>query len=1051
MRPRIFNKQPMSPISNISFASVVLAGAISVAAGEEISFNRDIRPILSDRCFKCHGPDAKNQDSEFRVDTFEHATADLGGRFGIKPGDLEKSELHHLIHSDDEDEVMPPKNSNLSLTDREKKLLDEWIRQGAAYDKHWSLKPLPAEVPVPDAPSGWSKNEIDRFIEQGFVKNQVSPAPESPRGKWLRRVSFDLTGMPPTAAELEAYLADESPDADGKVVDRLLHSSRYAERMTSEWLDVARYSDSYGYQRDRERFVWPWRDWVIGAFAENMSYDRFIKLQVAGDLLPEASPETILPTAFNRLHGHEMEGGIVLEEYRIEYIADRIQTFSSAFLGLTMECARCHDHKYDPLPTKDYYSLGAFFGNIEESGLISYFTKATPTPAMPVSTPEADAEMAAAEKQIAAGTEALAALREETATQAAFEAWLENRGPLESPGLVAALSFEEIKDGKLANTVDAENPATTPKANVLVDGKFGKAIHVTGDDAVEIPNVGHFTRADPFSASLWVKPKQVSERENLFSRSGGADDAGSIGYEFLLLDGKPTASVVHFWPGNAIRVRAKHPLKAGEWQHLVVTYDGSSKAAGLAIYQDGKRLEVEVLADHLTGQTTEWNEGGKDHRQKFVLGERYRDRGFINGEMDEFRLFDREIVGLEARQLFDGKALGEAEGRELFDYYFATSHAPAKEGREILRKARMRWNAAMDGLPSITVMREMPQPKPSYVLTRGAYDSHGEPVTADTPTALPPLAPGEPRNRLGLANWLLEPDHPLTARVTVNRYWQMIFGKGLVTTPEDFGSQGALPTHPELLDWLARDFINHGWDLHHLLKQMVLSATYRQSTVTDAGTREKDPENRTLNRGNPDRLPAEMIRDNALAVSGLLVDKVGGPPVKPYELAVSFDPQVPDKGDGLYRRSLYTLWKRNAPAPILVTFDAPKRDVCSMKRAATTSPLQALVTLNGPQFVEAARVLAAKLLKRHGADRAAFLNEAFVVLTSRAPESGELEVLDDLYSKQLAGFSANPADAKDLLTTGDAPQEPDLPQPELAAATIVVNALMNFDESLNQR
>ncbi|MDP4624484.1 MAG: DUF1553 domain-containing protein [Akkermansiaceae bacterium] len=1029
-----------------------------LVAEEEISFNRDIRPILSDRCFKCHGPDAENQKSDFRLDTEKHAHADLGGYFGIVPGNLEKSEVHHLIHTDDEDEVMPPKDSNLSLSAHEKKLLDSWIKQGAKFEKHWSLKPLPQNVPVPEKISDWSRNEIDRFVEAGFVKHDVKAADEISPEKWLRRVSFDLTGLPPTTEEISAYLADTSPEASEKVVNRLLDSTQYAERMTSEWLDVARYSDSYGYQRDRERFVWPWRDWVIKAFRENMPYDQFATLQIAGDLLPDATTETILPTAFNRLHGHEMEGGIVLEEYRMEYIADRAQTFSSAFLGLTMECCRCHDHKYDPLPTRDYYSLGAFFANIEESGLISYFTDATPTPAMPISTPEADAEMTAAEPQIAAGEAKLTALRNAPETRMVFENWLGKRPSLDWPGLVADLSFDVIEDGKLLNSVAPNSPATTPPANTLVPGKNGQAIHFTGDDPLILPKVGHFSREHPYSASFWARPHAITARENFFSRSHGGDDAASIGYEFLLLDGKPTASVIHFWPGNAIRVQAKQALKPGEWQHLAMSYDGSSKAAGLSIYLNGEPLELEIIVDHLTGQTTEWTMDMKD----IVLGERYRDRGFINGEMDDFRFFDRRIVDAEARQLFDqtyladllaknAAELSESDRGELYDYFLATAYDPYRLAAGELAAARKRWNDAMDPLPSITIMRELPEPKPSFVLTRGAYDSHGEPVTADTPTALPPFPTDQPNNRLGLARWLTQPDHPLTARVTVNRYWQMIFGNGIVSTPEDFGSQGSLPTHPELLDWLARDFVEHDWDLHHLLGQMVLSSTYRQSTVTDAATREMDPENAFLCRGNNRRLTGEMIRDNALAVSGLLVDKIGGPPVKPYELAVSFEPQVPDKGDGLYRRSLYTLWKRNAPAPMLVTFDAPKRDVCSLRRATTTSPLQSLVTLNGPQFIEASRVLAAKLMRTHGGDHEALIKEAFLILTSREIQAEEATILNGLHATQLADFSANPEQAASLLETGEAPVPSDLPLAELATNTVLINTMMNFDESLNQR
>ena len=1043
-----------------------ISGCILIVgqATAEISFNKDIRPILSDRCFKCHGPDAKNQKSEFRLDTREHATADLGdGFFGIVPGNVEESDLHWRIWEDFEEDRMPPPDSNLSLTDDEKKLLDRWIEEGAPYDTHWSLKPLPKTVEVPVIDSEWARNEVDRFVEQGFFANAVIPAEETSPEKWLRRVSFDLTGLPPSIEEIEAFLADDSEQAYETVVDRLLASDTYAERMTSEWLDVARYSDSNGYQRDHERRVWPWRDWVIRAFQENMPYDKFISTQLAGDLFPDATQDDILATAFNRLHGHLMEGGIVLEEYRVEYVADRTQTFGSAFLGLTMECARCHDHKYDPIPTKDYYELSSFFANIEESGLIAFFSHAVPTPAMTITTEEADKALAGAKEQMDTLSEELTSVRVSTEAKDAFRKWLDTKPRLEWPGRVAWISFDEREGESFANASAPDVPAISPEINSLVPGVYGNAIQFTGDDKMEVFDVGHFPREHPFSASVWVRPNQHAPRESLFSRGGGADDAGSMGYEFMLMDGKPTASWIHFWPGNAMRVQAKEAVPVGEWSHLVVTYDGSSKASGVTIFLNGRALELETIKDHLTKEITSWQTPNGDLvRQHLVLGERYRDRGFVKGQMDEFQMFDREVSALEARMLYQmkptspllGTAVAEISGttpEELYEHFLATAYLPAMRLRSALQTARAEFHGIGDALPDISVMREATEPRQSYVLTRGAYDARGEEVFSDTPSALPPFPEDQPRNRLGLARWLTDPDHPLTARVVVNRYWQMIFGLGLVRTPEDFGSQGSNPTHPELLDWLARDFVDRGWDLHHLLRSMVLSATYRQSTFGDKASVEKDPENLTLCRSNPTRLAAEMIRDNALAVSGLLVEKMGGPPVKPYEVAVSFKPMEPDEGEGLYRRSLYTLWKRNAPAPMMVAFDAPKRDVCSLKREPTTSPLQPLVILNGPQFVEAARVMGEKLIAKYQGDRAAVIKEAFYLLTSRKPDREEVRILLDLYQAQRLEFDANPAEANALLEVGDSPVSLYENPREHAAAAVVINAIMNINESLIER
>jgi hypothetical protein len=1044
--------------------SVCAAFLLTVEASAEISFNNQIRPIISDNCFKCHGPDAKNQDSEFRLDTAEHAYADLGGYFGIVPGDPSQSVLVERLHTTVEDEMMPPVDSNLSLSDEEKSLLEQWIQEGAQFEQHWSLQKLPESVAVPNSKSGWALGTIDRFIEAGFAPRDVVPAAVAPREKWLRRVTFDLTGLPPTPAEIEAFQNDGSDDAFENVVDRLLSSSDYAERMTTEWLDVARYSDSYGYQRDGERLVWPWRDWVIKSFDENLPYNEFVTLQVAGDLLPNAGQDEILPTAFNRLHGHVMEGGVVLEEYRVEYVADRTHTFGTAFLGLTMECARCHDHKYDPLPTKDYYSLTSFFANIDESGLISFFTEKTPTPAMPLTTPKADAIFARTVAAALQASENAEAIRTEAAQSEVFENWLKfHRPEVDWLSPVGHLTFDEMEDETLANSVNPTTPAKTSDENKIVPGKFGQAMQFEGDALTHLPDVGHFQREDPFSFSIWLRPDKIAARENIFSRGAGADDAASMGYEFLLIDGKPTASLIHFWPGNALRIQAVDPLTAREWAHVVVTYDGSSKAAGLKLYLDGKPLETRVIKDHLTSSITDWMKIKDDsHRLHIVLGQRYRDRGFVNGQLDEFKVFDRELTSIEAQQLFDGNALADLLAKDattltapdradLLDYFLATTSNDAREIRQELHVARSEWNRTMDAQPVVSIMRELPEPKPAFVLDRGAYDAHGEPVIADTPTALPPFPADQPRNRLGLANWLFEPDHPLTARVAVNRYWQLMFGKGIVRTPEDFGSQGQPPTHPKLLDWLSRDFVNSGWDLKALLRQMALSATYRQSTIISAEMREKDPENVTFCRSQPKRLQAEMIRDNALAVSGLLVDQIGGPPVHPYELAVGFEPVESDTGDGVYRRSLYTRTKRNSPAPVMVAFDAPKRDICTVQRSEVASPLQPLITLNGPQFVEASRVLAQELMAQIDGSPAHVIDEAFYRLTSRKPDSDELALMTDLYDVQLAEFSQFPEEATALISIGQAPVPDHIAPDKLAAATIVVNALMNLHESITHR
>ncbi len=1058
-------------------AYVLLCSGI-VAIGADISFNRDVRPILSDRCYHCHGPDAKNQDSEFRLDSRENALADLGGYAGIVPGDLGISELHLRIHATD-DSQMPPADSNRVLSESEKKILDQWILHGAKFEEHWGFRRIPADVPLPTTDnandSSWCSSDIDAFILDGIQKAQLSPNRELSREKWLRRVTFDLTGLPPTLAEIDAIIADQSGEAYERVVDRLLFSDSCAERLTSEWLDVARYSDSFGYQRDDERYVWPYRDWVVRAFRNNMPYDQFVTEQLAGDLLPHPTTEQILATTFNRLHSHNKEGGVAVEEFRVEYVSDRVHTFAGAFMGLTMECARCHDHKFDPIKTKEYYQLTAFFANIAENGLISFFTDVAPTPAIALPTETQQAELTAATAEIEAAQVKLKSINRDG--DDAFAKWLSDHEPTSDiTSMLTHLSFDDrgdaVKDecideeGKqvetsmmqsFASSVEDAKRAISLRKNVVQPGRFGSAIKFTGDDAVVIPEVGHFRRHDPFSFSLWIKSPEVTERAVIYRRSRGWDDAGSIGYELTKEGDKLSAKLSHFWPGDAIGIETTKPLEADRWYHVAVTYDGSSKAAGLRIFIDGSPADTKVVQDHLTRDITQWRGGYND----LAIGSRYRDRGFKDGMVDEFAVFDRKLTELEVAHLYDAKTLpttmaltsrqlDPTQLANLREYFFSAIYQPAKDARDALKQRRARWTDIMDSTAEIMVMREEPKPRPTYVLTRGLYDSHGEEVTAGTPAFLPSFPADQPRNRLGLARWLTSTDHPLTARVTVNRYWQLMFGKGLVRTPEDFGNQADPPSHPELLDWLSRDFIDHGWDVHRLLRMMALSATYRQDSVVAKDVRDGDPENIWLARGPDQRLTAEMVRDNALAVSGLLVDTVGGPPVKPYDVALAYTPLPVDKGEGLYRRSLYTFWRRTSPAPVMIAMDANKREVCRLRRETTASPVQAMVLLNAPQFIEASRALAEKLLAQHR-DVDSIANEAFRLLTSRQPSEHELEILRSLFSEQLEHFDADPKQAEAFLETGDFVASSDRQPTRLAAATVLVNTIMNLDESVRNK
>ncbi|MEW4487934.1 DUF1553 domain-containing protein [Thalassoglobus sp. JC818] len=1014
-----------------------------VLGEERIDFNTQVRPILSDRCFLCHGPDGENREADLRLDQADDAHKKLEfatAPFVIKPGSPEDSEVFLRIISDDSSIKMPPPDSNLNLTDGEIEVLRKWIEQGAEYDQHWAFqRPVAPELPEVTDPD-WPQQDLDRFILRKLDQAGLAPNPPATKEKWIRRVTFDLTGLPPTLEEIDNFLADESDQAYEKVVDRLFQSERYGERMASDWLDVARYSDTYGYQVDRDRYVWPWRDWVIRSFNKNLPYDEFITEQIAGDLLPNATDDQILATTFNRLHPQKVEGGSTPEEFRIEYVADRTQTFGTAFLGLTFECCRCHDHKFDPLSQAEYFQLSAFFDNIDEAGLYSYFTPAVPTPTLLLSTPDQKQEIARLEEAVVQAEKKLRRIAKKSAGQ--FEQWisLQKTESVNVPEPLLHLDFE---------TVSGRNRS--------VDGVIGKAAQLTGDDSIDT-EVGNFQRSQPFSISLWLKTPDVKERAVILHRSRAWTDAASRGYELLIEEGKLKWSLIHFWPGNAISIRTIDPISTNDWHHVTITYDGSSRADGLSIFVDGQKSEVDTIRDGLK-KTIQG--GGGDN---IAIGERFRDRGFKNGLVDELRVFERlltpaeveAITYLESPEKSSSDLLVSSLSRgDAQRYFLQTQHAKYQSALSELQNQRKALNDYVEEIPEIMVMRELPEQKPTYRLIRGNYDTRGEQVNPATPTVLPPLSSSGTADRRSLAQWLTSPDHPLTARVTVNRMWQMIFGRGLVATPEDFGSQGSNPSHPELLDWLAVRFMDQGWDLQQLLKQIVLSATYRQSSQVRPDQMKIDPENLLLSRSPSYRMPAEMLRDNALAVSGLLVNRVGGPPAKPYEVAVSFKPAEPDTGEGLYRRSVYTYWKRTGPAPDMTTLDASKRDVCQVKRERTSSPLQALVMLNGPQFVEAARLLAERLMVTHRQDDQlqvdALLTDLFRTLTSRYPTEQEQGVLRRLYENQLANFKQQPDDAEKYLTVGQQERNKDLPAAEHAAITSIANALLNLDECVIKR
>ena len=1038
--------------------------AVLASLPETVDYNFHIKPILSDRCFTCHGPDPGTREADLRLDTPEGFVEKLGeekNRQAIVRGKPHKSELIKRINHEDPNEVMPPPESNLALTDLEKALLEKWIDQGAEWKSHWAFSAPTKKSVSKKRSAGEINNEIDQHILVELERNGLSPSPRADKETLIRRVTFDLTGLPPTLEEIDAFLMDSSDTAYEKVVDRLLASKAYGERMASDWMDVSRYADTGGYQSDRLRRMWPWRDWVIDAYNDNLPYDEFVTWQLAGDLLPDPTRDQQMATAFNRNHRQTEEGGSIEEEFRTEYVADRAMTTATAFLGLTMDCARCHDHKYDPISQKEYYAFSGFFNQIDESGQTSHFTDAVPVPTMLLPSEEEEAQLNTINTQITASEKQLESQR--NTERPAFENWLTELSSTSIPnlpvkGLVAHLPLDQIRNEQTPNATNRALPGKTVFDPRVETGKRNKAVLFDGENGIEVEDVGNFERSTPFSLSFWMKAGEWNEWNVLVHHTKAALDAGSRGYEVALQENKVVFGLAHMWPQNAIRVVSKDTLSLNTWHHVTATYDGSSTADGITLYIDGTSVPVNVVRDNLFK-----NISYERTKVNLTLGYRFRDTGFGNGLLDELRVYNRELVSLEAAQLAGNpptatffSAPTTADKEALYDYYLHHKSGAYQETLAQLESLRTQENDLISPINEMMVMKDMAETRPTHLLVRGAYDNKGDRVDAGTPERILAFPDTLPPNRLGLAQWMLAPENPLTSRVVVNRYWQMLFGQGLVTTPDDFGNQGALPSHPDLLDWLAVTFMESGWDTKAIIKMIAMSATYQQSSAFTDEHMALDPDNMLLARGPSFRLTAEMARDQALAGSGALVEKIGGPPVKPYQPAGLWKEKsgavyVRDTGEGLYRRSLYTFWKRTSPPPSMITFDASRRNYCVVRRQTTSTPLQALVLMNDPQFVEASRILAQRMIKEGGQTLQDRLTFAFRLLTSRHPSEAELAILEATYHEQLAEFSTSQASASELLTIGDAPNPESIDPNELAAYTITASTIMNSDAAIIKR
>jgi hypothetical protein len=988
------------------------------ADAQPLQFNRDVRPIFSDKCLSCHGQDAANKGIRLRLDREDSAKGDLGGgRRAIVPGKPAESALLGRLRTANKALRMPPVHTGAGLKEADIALLERWIEEGAVWQKHWSfISPVKAEVPA-------GRNAIDYFVRQRLAKEGLQPAAAADRRTWIRRVTFDVTGLPPTPEEVAAFVGDSSAGAYEKVIDRLLASPRYAERMAIRWLDASRYADTNGYQTDADRIMWRWRDWVLDSFHKNMPFDQFVREQIAGDLLPNATLAQKIATGFSRNHRGNSEGGIVAEEYLMEYAADRVETMSTVFLGLTVGCARCHNHKYDPITQKEYYQFFSYFNNIGEPGRYLKYGNSPPLVSAP--TPDQEVKLNALRGQLAGAEKRFKEMEPRmTAAQAKWE---------KSLAADAVWQSRELLGAELL---------ATP---VRFDG-------AKSFDAGEYAEYGF---QDRFSLTFRMT---TTTGDGVILHRMADDEANPAGYGLNLENGKIQVQFAVRRLDDAMLLESKRALEKNKSYHVTVTYDGTRYATGVKLYVDGEAWELDAPLDALNQDFKRPGKlvfgGGGGWEKKFT------------GEISGFRAYSRVLRAVDVMMLAVPDPLGkiarvpvgqrsEMQRQYLRQAFFELgADASVREARAAVKRGMDELEAYEHTVPTVMVMAERAEKVDTFLRVRGAYDKFGDKVDRVVPAFLHALPAGAPANRLGLAEWLVSRDNPLTARVTVNRIWQMAFGVGLVKTAEDFGSQGDFPSHPELLDWLALDFMDSGWNVKRLWKTMLLSETYRQTSIATAELRDKDPENRLLARGPRFRLSAEMIRDQALAVAGLLVNKQGGPSVKPYQPAGLWGENgggeyKVDKGEGLYRRSVYTFWRRTSPPPFMATFDSALRESCTVREGRTNTPLQALHLMNDEQFLEAARVLAQRVLTE-APDTNRRIERAFELVLARAPREGEAKPLRTMLAYAQDRFRTKPADATALLTQGEAPRPAAVDPAELAAWSTVTSMILNLDAAVTK-
>ncbi|MEQ6120163.1 DUF1553 domain-containing protein [Reichenbachiella sp. MALMAid0571] len=1027
-----------------------------------VDYNIHIKPILSDRCFACHGPDKNAMKAGLALYHEEGAYAELEespGYYAIVPGKTDQSEVVKRITTTDQEKMMPPPESNLTLNDYERKLITKWIEQGAVYKPHWSLIPVQKPAVPKVEKEDWVSNPIDNFILSKLESIGLEPQEKASKEKLIRRASFDITGLPPTIEEIDDFLNDESETAYEKIVDRLLNSVAYAERMTSRWLDISRYADSHGYQIDFYRSMWPWREWVIKAYNENKPFDEFLTWQMAGDLLPDATYEQKLATGFNRNHSINQEGGIVKEEFRVEYVADRTNTLGATVLGLTLECARCHDHKYDPISQKEYYQLYGFFNSVDQKG----GSRQAPGPSVKYPVEELDKLRDYLREITQNQTQKLKTRKEEILTDSKFISWVNNyevnkeNQKAFNPAPLDYFSFDNLDSTSTFGFADKKKQQTPKKLIEPKAGKYAGGLFIENGYNFDLGKQKYINEKQPFSISFWYYNKYYLSRNKIFSKVDEKSEKGiHIETDFRYINIQTQKSSKE----AGSKLVSKEVIPDQQWVHIVLTYDGSGFTKGFSLFIDGEPMEFvgdkEQPLDFITKNAS------------LVVGS----NGLSGSGIDEIYLYDGELNDENVQTVYQFNPidavlqktftdLSEGNKSLVADHFLYHKDRKFKIALRNLESVKYKsLDIPKEDDLNVMTMAEMPEPNKTHILKRGAYDAPGEEVIPDTPESILSFSDSLPKNRFGLAQWLIDPKNPLTSRVAVNRYWQYMFGKGIVKTVEDFGNQGELPSHPELLDWLAATFMENGWDTKAMIKLMVMSSAYQQLSATSTQKRETDPENIYLARGSRYRMSGEMIRDQALAASGLLNNKVGGPGVRPYQpenlwssvTAVGGGPlakYVLDVTEDLYRRSVYTFWKRTVPPPSMLTFDAATRDRCIVSRQSTNTPLQALVLLNDPQYMEAARVMAQNILIANQAPEEN-ISIAFRKLTGRKPKEKEINMLTKVYNESLNNFKENPTLIASLLNIGEYAIDESLNQPMLAAHTVTFSTILNLDETITK-